>query len=44
MPLFLSHGEYMLGYRRRGMEVGVDEAPQGRVGLSFDGLGNNARL
>ena len=34
----------MLGYRRRGMEVGVDEAPQGRVGLSLDGLGNNARL
>ena len=30
MPLLLSHGEYMLGYRRRGMEVGVDEAPQGR--------------
>ena len=43
MPLLLSHGEYMLGYRRRGM-VGVDEAPQGRVGLSLDGLGNNARL
>ena len=27
---FLSHREYVPGYRRRGMEVGVDEALQGR--------------
>ena len=37
MPLLLSHGEYMLGYRRRGMEVGVDEAPQGYCQVEADG-------